>query len=542
MSLVGSLEDLGLGDILQIVSLSRKSGLLRLRSGLGEGHIVLHEGLVRGASVKGEAEVASSSDSDRGSPDRIQELRRTQVERAVILMFTWRSGEFTFEVCDAIHDPGAEALLHSGISTQYLAMEASRHQDEAALDSGVSAAEEAEDGVVFSGEPAEGAAPPSAVDVLALRTAQEVDVPISVERPPTAPATIPVTVDPLGGGRRQTGPAPRAGAAHLVAIDPDLAGLEWLKASLEGVFERVHIFQRSEAGVERIRNYLGRGLVPVVVVSTRVEGDRLTGVRGGEALVRRLRALAPGMTLLALREEGCEPGTTLPGVDAVVERPAAPGTDPEGWHAFEACAGRLRDVFLARARSAPVAPSRPESSSAASHLDRLKQVSDRLRDPSDEAEVLSLVLDFAAEDFSRAAVFMVRNDRVAGIAQRGMPLGGGPDDGDIVRVGLPLAAQPELFRRVLAGRRAVRARLTGEGDRRLAMLLGTRAPREAYVAPIESGGSVVALLYADNLPDEAPVPDTTALEIVLHEAGLSLDRALLERALAEAGRPPAVDP
>ena len=32
MSLVGSLEDLGLGEILQIVSLSRKSGRLLLRS------------------------------------------------------------------------------------------------------------------------------------------------------------------------------------------------------------------------------------------------------------------------------------------------------------------------------------------------------------------------------------------------------------------------------------------------------------------------------------------------------------------------------
>jgi hypothetical protein len=538
MSLVGSLEDLGLGDILQIVSLSRKSGLLRLRSGLGEGHIVLHEGLVRGASVKGEVEVAPSSDPGDASPDRIQELRRTQVERAVILMFNWRSGEFTFDVCDAIRNPGAEALLHTGISTQYLAMEASRHRDEAALDSDGSAAEEADEGVVFSGEPGEGAPPPSAVDVLALRAAHEVDVPISVERPPTAPATIPVTVDCQGGGMQPTGPEPRAGAAHLVAIDPDLAGLEWLKASLEGVFERVHIFQRSEAGVERIRNYLGRGLVPVVVVSTRVSGDRLAGFRDGEALVRRLRALAPGMTLLALREEGCDTGATLPGVDAVVERPASPGTDPEGWHTFEDCAGRLRDALLAAPAASPLSASRP----ATSHLERLEQVSDRLRDPSDEGEILSLVLDFAAEGFSRAAVFMVRNDRVAGIAQRGMPQGGGPGDGEIVRVGLPLEAQPELFRRVLAGRRAVRAPMTGEGDRRLAMLLGTRAPREAYVAPIESGGSVVALLYADNLPDEAPVPDTTALEIVLHEAGLSLDRALLERALADAGRPPAVDP
>ncbi len=41
MSLVGSLEDLGLGDILQIVSLSRKSGVLRLRCDGGEGRIVL---------------------------------------------------------------------------------------------------------------------------------------------------------------------------------------------------------------------------------------------------------------------------------------------------------------------------------------------------------------------------------------------------------------------------------------------------------------------------------------------------------------------
>ena len=57
---------------------------------------------------------------------------------------------------------------------------------------------------------------------------------------------------------------------------------------------------------------------------------------------------------------------------------------------------------------------------------------------------------------------------------------------------------------------------------------------EAYVAPIESGERVVAVLYADNLPSGAPIGDTSALEVVLHEAGLALERAVLERALAEA--------
>ena len=41
MSLVGNIEDLGLGDILQIVSLSRKSGVLFLTSNDREGKLVL---------------------------------------------------------------------------------------------------------------------------------------------------------------------------------------------------------------------------------------------------------------------------------------------------------------------------------------------------------------------------------------------------------------------------------------------------------------------------------------------------------------------
>ena len=70
----------------------------------------------------------------------------------------------------------------------------------------------------------------------------------------------------------------------------------------------------------------------------------------------------------------------------------------------------------------------------------------------------------------------------------------------------------------------------GDGDHDLVLRLGGETPIEAYVAPIASGDQIVALLYADNIPGADPVGDTTVLELALHEAGLALERALLERA------------
>ena len=54
MSLVGNLEDLGLGEILQIVSLSRKSGVLSLFSRGREGKIVFRQGQVIRATIDGQ--------------------------------------------------------------------------------------------------------------------------------------------------------------------------------------------------------------------------------------------------------------------------------------------------------------------------------------------------------------------------------------------------------------------------------------------------------------------------------------------------------
>jgi hypothetical protein len=184
-------------------------------------------------------------------------------------------------------------------------------------------------------------------------------------------------------------------------------------------------------------------------------------------------------------------------------------------------------------RGAADAPPSPAGSLSPDSLARLKQLTARMRDPSSRGEVLPQVLRFASETLSRVAMFMIRDDTAQGIAQVGLPKAGGPDQRGLREVTLP-HREPACFRQAFDSRGPVRAAPSDDGDQRLAVLLGNAIPEEAYVAPIESGEQIVALLYADNLPGGEPIGDTSALEVVLHEAGLALDRAWLERILEEA--------
>jgi hypothetical protein len=64
---------------------------------------------------------------------------------------------------------------------------------------------------------------------------------------------------------------------------------------------------------------------------------------------------------------------------------------------------------------------------------------------------------------------------------------------------------------------------------------GGERPDEVFVGPLVSEGRVVAVLYGDNLPGREPIGDTEALEIFLAQAGLAMEKALLERRLNRNG-------
>jgi len=616
MSLVGSLEDLGLGDLLQIVHLAGKSGVLRLRGDAGEGQIVFRKGMIREAHAKSgptdlrellasrrvvagallerawiEAHHVGRRLADvlveRGlvTAEAIDALRREQIESAVLAMFSWPSGEFSFEMRE-LTDDGAELALDPGVNPQFLALEGTRRVDESANELALEADADPEAGDGAPGAlEAELVLDGAADDVTGLAPAFAAEPPR-----PAAAASAPRPSAPAPAAT----PAPAGPPPPVVLIDPSLAVLEWAKAALSADFPRVHVFQRPGLGIDRIRQYLARAEIPLVVIAEDTPPDSAAGARDANEIVARLKRQAAGMHVLLLSDEG----TPLPRrmrADAVVARPAATVlADPRAGRERTRIATALAETLARRVRPAtptppeplaapkpaplparavapkpaplpapaaapkpapaaapkpapPVVPQLPPEPGPAEPSEplvltgqpldaiaQLRETSARIREGAGRGEVLAQVIGFAGQHFSRVALFGVRGDRAVGVAQVGLARAGGPDDAGLRELSLG-SREPAWFRRVIEERRPLRAAPTDNGDHRLAVLLGNEIPAEVFVAPIVTGDRVAALLYADNLPGQEPIGDTGALEVLLEAAGIALDRALIERTLARSG-------
>ena len=101
MSLQGSLKHLQLADVIQLISVSGKTGMFHLKKEGREGHIYLKDGNIVHA-----------------------ELEEIKGEEAVYELAIWNDGEFNF-------DPDVEASVRTiSKSNTNLLMEAARRLDE----------------------------------------------------------------------------------------------------------------------------------------------------------------------------------------------------------------------------------------------------------------------------------------------------------------------------------------------------------------------------------------------------------------------------
>lgn len=168
MSLVGRLEDLSLGEILQIVSLSKRSGLLRLEAPDVKGSLFIRAGKVIYAASSEEKEGVLSFLAENGlveadqleslreklesglspqefhdlledgtgvSRDSFQEVMKRRVEELTYSLLIWEEGTFSFQLIEdesthPILSKVAPFFLDEGIGAQFLVMEGARIKDE----------------------------------------------------------------------------------------------------------------------------------------------------------------------------------------------------------------------------------------------------------------------------------------------------------------------------------------------------------------------------------------------------------------------------
>lgn len=179
-----------------------------------------------------------------------------------------------------------------------------------------------------------------------------------------------------------------------------------------------------------------------------------------------------------------------------------------------------------------LSPSTPgESIKATPGLTLLKSMIYELQSPHTNTEITLLILRFASEIMNRAVLLMVKKDHLVGLGQFGVSIEGKDPNRVIREIEIPLS-EASIFKEAIDRRIAIKRRLSSlPWNEYFLGTLGGGRPVEAFVAPIMVNQKVVALLYGDNLPEDKPIGDTEGLEIFLFQAGMAMERALLERKL-----------
>ena len=205
--------------------------------------------------------------------------------------------------------------------------------------------------------------------------------------------------------------------------------------------------------------------------------------------------------------------------DQPKEAPSAPSPPPVHHTSYEPAVEEFREKI--------------ETEEPRKEITALKSMFDELRFPTATAEVTLLILRYASEVVNRAILFMVKKDEVRGLGQFGIELAGKSADQAVRNIRIPLD-QPSLFSTVLDMRRTYVGPLEpNESNTFLVGELGGAMPDTVMAIPLIVDGKVALVVYGDNLPDSKPIGGVETLEIFMSQAGIALEKALLERKLAE---------
>ncbi len=575
MSLVGNLEDLGLGEILQIVSLSRKSGVLTLESLGREGRVTFLEGQVIRAmtssskvnlgdmlvkhklvdleTLKKALFIQRNSDSPPrigeilsekfGVPlEKIEEVAKEQIEKIVYGFFAWNEGTFSFELGEPSELASCsvnplQLMLDQGLNPQWLAMEGSRILDERK----------------HRGEPIEDEDEETIVDLVEL-LGEELAGEITADESSTNLAAA-VADEAVQGDIRSaqiTGPP-------LFLVDDDQLTAQVIARQLRTLNLDVSVFTSSKDYLKAVDVSVDAGETPLLLIDLVMPKLDGSGISGGVEVARTLKGKYPDLVLMLMSDQitpELEQKLGPLNLSALVMKPKKSQlSDDKGKQVLADMMMQIGQFVDSSAVESVPPAATVESTGIHFGAELLKEVNDveldakptrieptpgihllggmlqELNNPALGGGIILLVLRFASELMNRAVIFFVKGDEVVGLGQFGLDLAAGNADELVRQIKVPSAVD-SVFSKALA-EPTPKHTVFGESewDHYLVGQLGGERPQEIFIGPIMSEGNVVAIIYGDNLPENKPVGDTESFEIFLSQAGMAMERALIERRL-----------
>lgn len=570
MSLTGNIEDLPLLDIIQIVSFSKKTGYLTIRTSGGEAAIVFDEGNVVSAftwdSPPVDPRVRTLPEAKRAG------LIRNRIEMALQQLIRLHEGQFSFSLADeAPRSVGSRDIrdetLPGGINAQEVLLDLARGMDEDRRDS--AAAIEASFAEPGTGEIAVEAPAPEGDEEAAGEPGEE----RAEEEPGAAPLPEPAMPaparrepdllselalpleEPRAATRAAARPAePAAPAAaepvrSLLLVDDE----EDVRRILAGHFAAAG-YEVTDAGdpdeAVKKAGVLGKsGRRFLLVTDLGMPASGGASFQGGFEVVKRLWKMNLRPPVLLMTDSL---GATVQararqmGISSFVFKPGLSKLDPEQFAAdMKAFAGKIvRDVLprLERAgteeagkkrKAAPAGEARgPVSADQVSReLALLQQYLEALRRPNDPSQITALVMQVAREFFERAVLFVVKDDRVRGLGG----FGKAPKDESLnllVRdISIPLDEPSVFLEAIQTGRTFAGPLPEGRWTSHLVGRIGRFASARAALLPLLAHRETIALVYGDNPETDREFARLESLELFMTQAGIAMENAFLQRKL-----------
>ncbi len=553
MSLVGNLADLGLGEIFQIVSLSRKSGVLTLLSKGRQGVVAFRFGQVVRASsssiryflgeellkrkVVSEECLSSALQLQQSTAQKeklgpilinsfnipvesIEAVVREQIERVVYSFFSWDEGTFELELQDDIEtiddskvDP-LQFMLQQGLNPQFLAMEGSRIIDEKRHRG--DALDDENDETHFHPQRHES----GTVDAVAAVLSQEV-------------------------GSDEV----NATANEIVIVEGDQSVRDFIAEHLTGFGSSVLTFAGSEDALITIDTHYRDGNRPAIIldlIMPRMDGS---GVLGGLELLELIHCNFPELPVLVMsdyRNSDAERRIRESGAEFILKPRRSELVDQKGSEQFAAKIIRALEKVISgsiaenpaddvnlgdelRLELGDIGDNASSTVVPSTGISLLRGMLEELNDPTLGGGVILLLLRFASGFVGRAVIFLVKKKDIVGIGQFGIETKDLSADKMIRSLKIP-KDEESLFSKVLESRAGLKTLPVKSfwNDYLFEKIGGT--PAEIFLGPLVSEGEVVAILYGDN-PDSRGIGDTESLEIFLSQAGVAMEKALLTERL-----------